>query len=275
MADTERVDSTTTALTQTVSVGGERRRTIAMSVLAGLVLLSIWEIAARTYFEERKTLAPPTGAVRALISNWDAFPPHIKGTMIAGGKGWLIGNVIAIVCAVIAVLVPWTEQGFLQFAITTYSMPLLAIGPILSSVFHGDVTKTALAAIAVCFTTMIGTILGLRSADKTSLDLINAYGGNRFTQLIKVRVPAALPSFFNALRISAPAAILGAIIGDYAGGVDHGLGVMMVSSQFGANIDLTWAIALMMTLLSLAGYLLIGFVGQRCTPWATTSQRSS
>ena len=129
-----------------------------------------------------------------------------------------------------------------------------------------------LAAIAVCFTTMIGTILGLRSADKTSLDLVTAYGGNRFTQLIKVRIPAALPSFFNALRISAPAAILGAIIGDYAGGVDHGLGVMMVSSQFGAKIDLTWAIALVMTVLSLAGYLIIGFVGKRCTPWATTSQ---
>ena len=270
MAD--RVDSTSAALTQSVTAGGERGRTVALSLAAGLTMLTIWEIAARAYFQERKTLAPPTAAVRALFSNWDAFPPHITATLTAGGKGWLIGNLIAVVCAVIAVLLPWTEQGFLQFAITTYSMPLLAIGPILSSVFHGDVTKTTLAAIAVCFTTMIGTILGLRSADKTSLDLVTAYGGNRFTQLIKVRVPAALPSFFNALRISAPAAILGAIIGDYAGGVDHGLGVMMVSSQFGAKIDLTWAIALVMTVLSLAGYLIIGFVGKRCTPWSTTSQ---
>ena len=268
------LDSTTTALTQTVNARGDRGRTLAMSIAAGIVLLAVWEIAARAYFEQRKTLAPPTAAVHALITNWDAFPPHIKATLIAGGKGWIIGNVIAIVCAVIAVLLPWTEQGFLQFAITTYSMPLLAIGPILSSVFHGDVTKTTLAAIAVCFTTMIGTILGLRTADKTSLDLVAAYGGNRFTQLLKVRVPAALPSFFNALRISAPAAILGSIIGDYAGGVDHGLGVMMVSSQFGANIDLTWAIALAMTILSLTGYLLIGIVGKLCTPWVTNQGRA-
>jgi ABC-type nitrate/sulfonate/bicarbonate transport system permease component len=274
MAD-ESLDSTTTALTQTVTVGGDRRRTIALSVAAGLVLLVIWEIAARAYFAERKTLAPPSGAIRAVFTNWDAFPPNINATLIAGGKGWLIGNLLAVTCAIIAVLLPWTEQAFLQFAITTYSMPLLAIGPILSSVFHGDVTKTSLAAIAVCFTTMIGTILGLRSADRTSLDLVTAYGGGRFTQLVKVRIPAALPSFFNALRISAPAAILGAIIGDYSGGVDHGLGVMMVSSQFGANVNLTWAIALVMTVLSLAGYLLIGYVGKRCTPWAVTSQGAS
>jgi ABC-type nitrate/sulfonate/bicarbonate transport system permease component len=69
--------------------------------------------------------------------------------------------------------------------------------------------------------------------------------------------------------------VLGAILGDYAGGVDHGLGVMMVSSQFGANINLTWAIALVMTVLSLAGYLVIGFVGKRLTPWAITSQGQS
>jgi ABC-type nitrate/sulfonate/bicarbonate transport system permease component len=275
MAETRRLDSTTTSITQTVAVRGNRRRTIALSLVASAVLLGIWEIAARAYYQERKTLAPPTGAVRAVFTNWDAFPPHISATMFAAGKGWLIGNLIAIVCGVIAVLVPWTEQGFLQFAITTYSMPLLAIGPILSSVFHGDVTKTALAAIAVCFTTMIGTILGLRSADRMSLDLVRAYGGNRFTQLVKVRVPAALPTFFNALRISAPAAVLGAIIGDYAGGVDHGLGVMMVSSQFGANINLTWAIALVMTVLSLAGYLIIGLVGKRLTPWSITSQGRS
>src|SRR5690606_9821933 len=92
----------------------------------------------------------------------------------------------------------------------------------------------------------IGMIVGLRSADKTSLDVVRAYGGNSLTQMRRVRIRASLPSLFAALRIAAPAAVLGALIGEYVGG-DSGLGVAMIQSRAGLQIEKTWAIAITAT----------------------------
>ena len=61
-------------------------------------------------------------------------------------------------------------------------------------VTSGDTPKAALAAIAVFFTTLIVTLLGLRSVDKSALDLVKSCGGGSWMTLRKVRLQAALPS---------------------------------------------------------------------------------
>ena len=92
---------------------------------------------------------------------------------------------------------------------------------------------------------------GCAAADRASLDLVHAYGGGRWQQLTKVRLIAALPSLFAALRIAAPAAVLGAIIGEYLGGVDtrprRGDDRSRSSS---CEIARTWGVALVAGLLA-------------------------
>ena len=101
----------------------------------------------------------------------------------------------------------------MRLAIAVYCMPLLAIGPILQIVLSGEGPKITLAALSVFFTTLIATMLGLRSADPASLELVHVFGGGTWDSLRKVRVRAALPALLAGLRIAAPAALLGAIIG--------------------------------------------------------------
>ncbi len=70
---------------------------------------------------------------------------------------------------------------------------------------------------------------------------------------MKVRIRAALPSLFAALRIAAPAAILGAIIGEYLGG-ESGLGVAMIASQTSYEVSRTWGLAIVAGLLAGIAY---------------------
>lgn len=121
------------------------------------------------------------------------------------------------------------------------------------------------------FSALIATILGLRSASRTSIEVVEALGGNRLMALVKVQIPAALPTYFNGLRVSGPAAILGSVLGEYLGRVNSGLGLFMVNAAFALQPDRTWAIALVLTALSGAAYLFIGLVGRLLTPWAATS----
>ena len=108
-------------------------------------------------------------------------------------------------------------------------------------------------------------IVGLRSADRTSLDVVRAYGGSSLTQMRRVRIKASLPSLFAALRIAAPAAVLGAIIGEYMGS-DSGLGVSMINSQQALQIERTWAIAITATALAGIAYGITALVARLLHP---------
>jgi ABC-type nitrate/sulfonate/bicarbonate transport system permease component len=162
---------------------------------------------------------------------------------------------------------PVFERPLLQLGVASYCLPIVAVGPIMVLVFKGETPKVILAAMAVFFTTLIGTLLGLRSADATSLDVVKAYGGGAGKQLTKVRLRASLPSVFAALRIAAPAAVLGAIIGEYLGS-DKGLGVAMINSEQALEVARTWGIALVATAVAGLGYALTALIGRLLTPWA-------
>ena len=82
------------------------------------------------------------------------------------------------------------------------------------------------------------------AADRTSLELVRVYGGGKWQQFVRVRAIAALPNTFAALQIAAPSAVLGAIIGEYLGGVDSGIGVALTAAQTAYNVPRTWGLAL-------------------------------
>jgi ABC-type nitrate/sulfonate/bicarbonate transport system permease component len=165
-------------------------------------------------------------------------------------------------------LLPFTEGVATQLAVISHCMPLTAIGPIILVVFGGRAPTIFLAALSVFFTTLVGALLGLRAADKASLDVVTAYGGNRWHRLVKVQLIAAPPAVLGALKIAVPGALSGAIIGEYLGGVDSGLGVVLTVAQQQYVVPRTWALALLCGLLAGAGYALLALVGRTVTPWA-------
>ena len=172
--------------------------------------------------------------------------------------------------AAVVVLLPFTERVILQLGIASYCLPVIALAPILAAVFKGTTPMAALAALSVFFTTLVGTLLGLRAADPLSLDLVRAYGGGRWQQLRRVQLIAALPGLFASLKIAAPAAILGAIIGEFLGG-ERGLGVAMVAAQQSLDVARTWGLALAAGAVAGLGYALLSLIGRLVTPWAASS----
>lgn len=248
---------------------GRARRAVPWSSI-GLVaaLLVAWELIGRFAFDSDAVMPPPSDVVTELVTRWSTYTTHIASTASAAAWGWLWGNAIAVGVGVAAVVVPALERWAMRVAVAITSLPIIALGPIFQVTLDGDGPKIALAALSVVLTTLVGTIVGLTSADRTSLDLIRALGGSRWAQLRKVRATAALPPFFAALRISAPAAVLGAIIGEFLGRVETGLGVALVNAQRNVQTDRVWAIALLATAMAGLGYASIAIVGRRLTPWA-------
>lgn len=266
-------------MTATVPEVGDRRvapRTLsggelpvwAPSVALIGALLVAWQVLSSTVFEGKGVFPPPLDVVDAVIENRSLYWRHTQTTVREAWPGFLWGNVIAIILGFVAVTVPFLEKPILQLAVTVTALPIIAIGPIFQITLSGDAPKSALAGMAVFFTTLIGAIVGLRAADRRSIDVIRALGGSSFTVLWKVRIRAALPDLFAALRISAPAAVLGAIVGEFLGGNDNGLGIALVAAQATAQTEKVWAAAFVATALAGVGYALIATTGRLLTPWA-------
>jgi ABC-type nitrate/sulfonate/bicarbonate transport system permease component len=236
-------------------------------------ILALWEVLALTVFSNGRAIPAPT----AVISQWQkdgasVYWANVTTTAREATRGWFWGNLIAIVLALVFIQVPFLERSLMKLAVAAYCLPVVAIGPVLAILFKGDSPKVILAALSVFFATLISMLVGLKSADAASLDVVHAYGGGSFTQLRKVKVQSSLPSLFAGLRVAAPAAVLGAVIGEYIGG-ENGLGVFMVSSESHLEVARTWGIAITIAAMAGLGYALTALAEYILVPWARRSSR--
>ena len=256
----------------------------AVGVLGTIVGIALWWIAAETVFA-RVGVSPdgsggavpnPFEVVQKLITDGVEFYARNGAiTLTEAGAGFLFGNLAALLVAALVLVIPALENVATQVAIISYCIPIVAIGPIIRLVLGdpeaGDPSATAifLAGMSVFFTTVVGALVGLKAADRASLDIVAVYGGGRLKQLVMVRLIAALPGILNALRIAAPAAFLGAILGEFLGGVDIGFGPALVNAQQSLEVERAWGIALVSGLIAGAAYALIGLIARFITPWSS------
>ncbi len=252
--------------------------------VVGVVLtIGIWWLLAVTVFANvgarpdgsGGAIPTPLQVAEQLAS--DGFEFYWRNgsvTMAEAAIGFLWGNALALALAGVALLLPRLESLATQIAVITYCIPIVAIGPIVRLVVgapsDGEPAPAAivLAALSVFFTTMVGALTGVKSTDRKTLDLVTAYGGNAWDKLLKVQLLSALPSIFAAFKIAAPAAFLGAILGEYVGGPDVGFGPAMVNAQQSLEIARVWGVALVSGLLAGAGYALFALLSRIVTPWA-------
>jgi ABC-type nitrate/sulfonate/bicarbonate transport system permease component len=252
----------------------------AGAIIGVVVIVVAWEIVSLLFFRTlsgRPGAVPPPLSVAAQLGRdltdsvyWDA----IAQTGLAALKGYAIGNLIGFLLAFIVLLLPWSGGLATQLAVVCSCIPVTAVAPIvvLLSQTGSRSTSVFLAALSVIFTTVVGALLGLRAASKTQLDVVRAYGGGTIAQLVKVRLIAALPSIMAALKLGAPTAFLGAVVGEYfLVGVDSGIGILLLAAQATASSVKLWAIGLICGGVAGLAYSLIGRIGRLVTPWSVGS----
>lgn len=233
-------------------------------------VVAVWWIAG--VFEWFKgTIPTPFAVLRAIGDQGsDFYSTNFTPTIELALRGFLWGNLLAIVLALLVVIIPLIEGLATQLAIISYCTPLIAVAPIVQVAFAEVQTMIVfLAAISVFFTTMIGTLTGLRSPQQASLDLVRVYGGGAFSQLVRIRVIAAVPNIFGALKIAAPAAVLGAVLGEFLSMPEQGIGPALILAQQQAAIPQVWAIALLAGLIAGIGYAIVAVISVFATRWST------
>ncbi|MGH8951034.1 MAG: ABC transporter permease [Acidimicrobiia bacterium] len=191
--------------------------------------------------------------------------------------GFVVGGAIGFGLGVLFVRSRTSERAFMPYVVASQTVPILAIAPMVV-VWGGRLdipqwlTISIIAAYLTFFPVVINTLRGLRSPQPTAMELMRSYASSPRETLWKLQVPAAMPYIFTALKVSAAASVIGAIVGELPAGFRGGLGrdLLQFSQQFTAAPEKLFAAVL---IAGLAGMLFVGLVTFAEHRWVAASRR--
>ncbi|MEL6584445.1 MAG: ABC transporter permease [Pseudomonadota bacterium] len=157
--------------------------------------------------------------------------------------GFLLGTSLGILGAVAIVYSRVANMSLMPWAIISQTIPIVALAPmiiVLSSQLGIDgrgVPKAIISAYLCYFPVLVGMVKGLRSPERSQLDLLTTYDATGFQSFLKLRLPASLPFLFTSLKVGIAAALVGTIVGELPTGAISGLGArILIGDQFGTPL---------------------------------------
>jgi NitT/TauT family transport system permease protein len=197
--------------------------------------------------------------IQLLHAAWFTAKEAIVGFALGASFGFLIGVLMSQFLLL--------RRGLLPYVVASQTVPILAVAPIVV-VYLGSLHVASWFSVAVIasyltfFPVAINTLRGLMSTDRRAVELMRSYAAGRLSILWKLRIPAALPYIFSALKISATASIVGAIIGEAPSSIQSGLGGFIVNfdQYYSLNPENLWATNVIAALLGIAFFLVIVLV---------------
>lgn len=227
-----------------------------------LIVLAGWEALALLPATDF-LIAAPSDITLWVAQNAALLIRATLATLASAVQGFAWGNLAGALLATLCILAPRAAPLIGALALFTFCLPMVATGPILRVLYGpGAGPQITLAALAVFYTTFLALLVGLRAAPAAWFDLIASYGRGRLTQLARVRARAAIPYAIAGLQIAAPAAVLGAMVGEFTG-ADRGLGVLTIRAMRALDVPATWSLAATSAALSIAAYSALGALGKR------------
>ncbi len=232
-------------------------------MLPPVLLLAAWEVAGQLDLVASGALPAPTEILLRLWQDRADYPSHVAATLAASGAGFVIGNLLAVLAGLLFVLSPRSERLARGLNIAIFTLPPIAIAPILTLTLDGMTPRIVLAALGVYFVTMQATVTGLTQFDSRAADVVHAYGGGRSAVLRLIQLRGAVPAILSGLRVAAPNAVLGAILAEFGGGGRFGLGTYLLGSLGRAEPDRLWGIGLVATLIAGLSYAVFAVISRR------------
>jgi NitT/TauT family transport system permease protein len=177
--------------------------------------------------------------------------------------GFVLGAAIGLALASIFIHSRLLERAFVPYVIASQTIPIVALAPlIVIGLGRGLVAVVVIATYLTFFPVTIAAMRGLSSPDPRAVELMRSYAASRWQIYWKVRLPAAVPYLFTALKVAATASIVGAIIGEGPGGIREGLGraIINFNQQSSSAPEKLWGAIFVSALTGILFYLAVQIV---------------
>ena len=237
-------------------------------------VLLVWELAVRLMQVPNFLLPAPSAVTARLVGDPWFFVREGLVTLGEALGGLVIGGVLAFVAGLLMARWRWLERALLPVAIVAKVTPVVVVAPLFVLWFgFGAWPRLLIAALLAFFPILIGAVAGLRAVPAAAHEVLLTLDATAAEEAWLLRVPAALPQLFAALKVATTLALLGAVVAEWVGG-DRGLGRAILLAN--ANLDTTTALAGVATIATI-GIVMIGgltLLERRYVFWQAPLDRS-
>jgi NitT/TauT family transport system permease protein len=251
--------------------GEYRGRIVAMLIPAmfGLAILVAWEAGTRGGNVPAVLLPSPSAIWARIVSNLPMLGADFQQTFLkAVLAGYAMGNVAGLLIAIAIDRSPFLKRGLLPIGSFVSALPLVGIAPIMVMWFGFDwPSKAAVVVIMTFFPMLVNAVAGLNVTVAMERDLMRSYASSYWQTMFKLRLPAAAPFIFNALKINSTLALIGAIVAEFFGTPVVGMGFRISTAVGRMDIGLVWAEIAVSALAGSAFYGVVALIERGVTFW--------
>ncbi len=242
---------------------------LVIPFIFGIWILIIWEAIVRGAGIPFILLPPPSVIGTTIVNSIPTLAADVNQTIFKSVvAGYVIGCGSGFLTAILADRVLFLRRGLLPIGNMVSALPIIGVAPIMVMWFGFDWhSKAAVVAIMTFFPMLVNTVAGLAEAGHMERDLMRTYASNYTQTLIKLRLPAAAPFIFNALKINSTLALIGAIVAEFFGTPTVGMGFRISTAVGRMDIDMVWAEIAVAALVGSVFYGLIALAERAATFW--------
>jgi ABC-type nitrate/sulfonate/bicarbonate transport system permease component len=244
-----------------------RTDTLLAFLIVGPAIL-LWEILVRLLGVPVYLLPAPSRVLQTLASNAALYLEASAITLGEALGGLFLGLAAGVSAATFLGLWPRLERGVMTLAILVKSTPLVAIAPLLTIwLGFGFLPKVLITALLTFFPVLVNVLSGLQSTESVLLDTFQSWCASRWEILLHARAPSALPHLFAALKVTAPLALIGAVVAEWTG-ASGGLGRMMWLAYTNLNLPFLFAAVFMLAAMGIGLYSLVVLLERKIVFWS-------
>jgi NitT/TauT family transport system permease protein len=233
-----------------------------------IALFVVWEVVIRLLSVPNYLLPAPSEIAGTLIGDPSLLLRQTAPTVGETAAGFVVGNALGLIVAVCLSQARVLERSVLPLLVGLRSIPIIAITPLLTLVIgRGAPVLITIVALICFFPIVVNASRGLAAVDSNTLELLAVLDASAWQKLRLVQLPSALPYIFAALRVSATAAVLGAVVAEWLV-ADQGLGFLIEDSRTKWLIADMWAGITAATVLAALGYASLGLLERRVRWWS-------
>jgi NitT/TauT family transport system permease protein len=204
------------------------RRT-ALRLVAPVVgvvgFLVSWQLVIHVFDIKRFLLPQPTDILHHLATAPGFYWRNSRATLREAGLGFALAFVVALAVATAMAHSRFVDRMLQPMAVLIQVTPIIAYAPAIVAWRGFGLQSVLIVTALVCFVPfLLNGVSGLRSVDPNLLELADSVDASRAEVFLRLRLPSSLPFLFSAARINVGLALIGAVLGEFFGGVTEGLG---------------------------------------------------
>jgi NitT/TauT family transport system permease protein len=239
-------------------------------LVAFAVLVGAWQL----YAVHNPTVIPKVQQILSeLVDRPYFFFRNALTTIQEAVVGAVFGMGIAFLLAVLMSFVRVVERAVLPLAVVLNVTPVIAVAPALVVAFgFGMTPKYVITAVVVFFPFLINALIGLRSIDPLSLDVLTTLHASRAEVLWRLRLPSSLPFLFAGARICMPLSVIGAVVAEFvAAGSTNGLGTLIVTAASLGDLKTIYAAVVVLAVTGIAFFLVVVVLQAKLLTWHSSA----